>query len=199
VLHYQLHPDPHSEGAVLPDSSTGLQWVIVAVVVIAIIAAAVFLLTRGRTQQKGIKVTVSDDRLQRAADAILGDESLTDEMDDAPASRLLDWAVGVSKQIAGQTADMQDDQAVAYLDDKMQTLRKVVRRVNKLIGTAAASGDTIELVETLQKVMEAASEVEGLTPAAPADLNAAAERLKAMPAEDALNEILSYINKGDQQ
>lgn len=188
----------------MPDSGSALQWVIVAVVVLAI-AAAVFFLARGRStraepaQQKGVKLTVGEDRLQRAADAILGDETLTDEMDDAPASQLLDWAVGVSKQIAGKTADMQDDQAVAYLDEKMQTLRKVVRRVNKLIGTTAASGDTTELVDTLQKVMEAASEVEGLSPTVPADLNATAERLKAMPPEQALNEILSYINKGDQQ
>jgi hypothetical protein len=178
--------------------------VIVAVVVIVFAAAAVFFLARGRSrrvepaQPKGVKVTVGEDRLQRAAEAILGDETLTDELDDAPASQLLDWAVGVSRQIAGQTADMQDDQAVAYLDEKMQTVRKVVKRVNKLIGTAAASGDTTELVETLQKVMEAASEVDGLTPTAPADLNATAERLKAMPPEQALNEILSYIHKGDQ-
>lgn len=159
-----------------------------------IIAAGAFFLARTRSPKKGPIVTVSDERLQSAAESILGDESLTDEMTDVPAQRLLDWAVSKSKQLAERTAEMDDATAQAYLDGKLQDLRRVVRQINKAIG--ALSSDTAEDINAaMQKALETASQVEVLQPQA-VDPNTITESIKAQPPEDALTTILSYIDKG---
>jgi hypothetical protein len=170
----------------------GLPLVIIGAVIVIAAAAALFWFSR-RSGGKSSTVTVSEDRLKRAAEMILGDESLTDEMEDAPASRLLDWAVSAAHKLAEQTADMDEAQAQAFLDERAQDLRKVVRRVNKVMGARAGGGD--EISETLQKVMDAAAQVPGLSPQPPADLSSAAQQVQSQSAEEALNTILTYINK----
>jgi hypothetical protein len=175
----------------LPQAGLPLVWIVIGAVVV--IAAAAFFWFSKRPGGKTSIVTVSEDRLKRAAELILGDESLTDEMEDAPASRLLDWAVSAAHRLAEQTADMDETQAQAFLDERVQNLRKVVRRINKVMGTREGGGD--EITETLQKVFDAAAEVPGLAPQPPADLSSAAQQVQSLPAEEALNTILTYVNK----
>jgi ABC-type transporter Mla subunit MlaD len=117
-------------------------------------------------------------------------------MDDTPASRLLSWGSTMAKQVANRTAEMDETQAQEFLDVKMQDLRKVIRRINKLVGSLSdASPD--EVAETLQKIMDAAAEVPALRVAMPDSVDNTAKRLQALPPEDALNQILSYLNEGD--
>jgi hypothetical protein len=178
----------------LPDSSSSLQWLLIAGAVL-IIAAGVFFYLRSRSPKKGIPVTVSDERLKSAAESILGDESLTDEMTDVPAQRLLDWAVSKSKQLAEQTADMDDSTAQAQLDTTLQDLRRVIRQINKAVG--ALENNTPEDVgAAMQKALEAASKVAVLQPQASTDVNMMIESIKALPPEEALSTILTYIDKG---
>lgn len=75
---------------------------------------------------------MNDKRLQQVAEQILTDSSLTDDMNDAEATRLIDWAVNVAKGLALQTANMDDVTAEDYLYPPMKSLRKTVKRFNKL-------------------------------------------------------------------
>jgi hypothetical protein len=177
----------------LPEGGLPLESILIGAAII-IIAAAAFVWYRRRSGGKTSTVTVSEDRLQRAAEMILGDEGLTDEMQDAPASRLLDWAVSAAHRLAEQTADMDEAQAQAFLDERVQDLRRVVRRINKLMG-AHANGAGDEIGDTLQKIIEAASQVPVLAPQPPTDLSSAAQQVQSLSAEEALTQILSYVNK----
>ena len=70
-------------------------------------------------------------RIQRAAESILDNEALTSELDDEAAKVLLDWGLGLARQIAGQTIEMDEAQAEEAMYQPMRSLRKMLRGANR--------------------------------------------------------------------
>ena len=70
-------------------------------------------------------------RIQQAAESILENEALTDNLDDEGGQALLDWGVALAKQVAQTTAGMDQAAAEAAMADKLGAVRRLLRAVNK--------------------------------------------------------------------
>lgn len=129
-----------------------------------------------------------EERIQRAAEQILDDSSLTEDIDDAPAARLIEWGMTVAKQLAASTAGLDDTEAEEQLAMKLMSLRSTMRRINKLIGLLDSLSPE-EIVEKLHLIREAAAQVPGLRANLPDDLLAT----QTEDPETALTALLSYL------
>lgn len=134
-----------------------------------------------------------EQRIQWAAEQILGDESLTDALDDAPAKRLLDWGVAASKRLCEQTAGMDEAGAQAWLEGALPNLRQVIRRVNKLAGSLLYT-EAEMLAGSAAGIIEAARAVPGLLASEPPDPESLAAGLAGQPPAAAVDRILSLFN-----
>ncbi len=137
----------------------------------------------------------TEERAQQAAEQLLGDESLTDEMQDAEAQKLLDWGVEFSRRLSEHTLDMDDARAEEYLSEALPNLRRVIRRINKLIG-ATSQADSEALISGLSAIFEAAARVPELTSTPPVDPATLASDLAKLPPADVLAQVLSLLDWG---
>lgn len=134
---------------------------------------------------------VMEDRIQRVVTQILGDMSLTEDMDDAQASVLLDWGSSTARHLALTTIDLEDEQAYAVLDPHLTNLRRTMRRVNKLFANLdGTSAD--ELVGLLGGVFESLGTLPGKGGGAP-DLAGLAQQIAGQPPGAVLAIILPYL------
>ncbi len=72
-------------------------------------------------------------RIQRAAESILENETLTADLDDETARVLLDWGVERAQAIASETLEMDETQAEESMYQPMRALRKMLRTVNQWV------------------------------------------------------------------
>jgi uncharacterized protein (TIGR00730 family) len=133
-----------------------------------------------------------EERIQRAAERLLGNSSLTDNLNDPEANQLLDWGLAVSRRLVEKTAEMDDLQAEAYLDGVEKHLRRVMRRINKVLDAANAD-DPASTAETLQRIFDAVAEVPGLSAAQLPDLEGIARTIQSTTADTGLSLILSHL------
>ncbi len=98
---------------------------------------------------------------KRLAEQVLGDSSLTDELDDSLAQPLLDWGISVTRVLCQQAEHMEPDLGAAYLDKAIGRLRKAMRRVNNLVGQFIEMDEATAHAQ-LQRVIEAAQDVVGV-------------------------------------
>jgi uncharacterized protein (TIGR00730 family) len=133
-----------------------------------------------------------EERVQRAAERLLGNSSLTDSLNDSEANQLLDWGLKVSRRLVEKTAEMDDLQAEEYLDGVEQHLRRVMRRINKVLDAANAD-DPASTAETLQRIFEAVAEVPGLSAGQLPDLEQIAQTLQSSTPDAGLSLILSHL------
>jgi len=71
---------------------------------------------------------------QMAVEMILDSESLTADLEDAAARRLIKWSIDHAERLAAETSG--DD-----LDRAVSRLRRVIKRVNNLVADRAALSD----------------------------------------------------------
>jgi len=77
-----------------------------------------------------VELPQSNDLEQKAAESILGDASLRDELTDDEAQPLIDWGLTQVAQIARRAALMASTEAMeAALDD----VRRLMKRVNRVV------------------------------------------------------------------
>ena len=136
-----------------------------------------------------------EDRVRELVEQLVGDASLTEDMDDAPAQQLLEWGIAQVRQLALRTAQMDEGQAQEYLDARMQALRRLMRYINRLMG-ALPYAEPNALEEHLRQISEAADSLEGLTCEWPVDLQTMARQIGALPADAALTQIVACL-RGD--
>jgi Lon protease-like protein len=74
-------------------------------------------------------------RIDRAAQSLLENETLTADVDDAAASVILDRGIAFARQIAQSTAGMDDAQAEEAMYDRMRAVRRLMRSVNRWVAT----------------------------------------------------------------
>jgi hypothetical protein len=134
-----------------------------------------------------------EERAQQAAEQLLGDESLTDEMQDAEAQTLLDWGIAFSQRLSENTLEMDDAIAEEYLSAALPNLRRVIRRTNKLIGSLPQA-DAGVLASSLAGIFESAAQVPELAAALPGDPTTLAGNLAQLSPADALARILSLLD-----
>ncbi len=163
-----------------------------------IVVSVLILRQRPGEQEESIGPVDSliDQRAQRAAELILDDASLTDEMSDPEASQVIEWAVRVARQLAERTSGLDDAQAQQALDEQVQNLRKVLRRINGLVGSLSAATPQ-DIAERLQKIADAASQVPVLAAESSASLQAAAPEIQSLSPPEAVSRILSGLHKGE--
>jgi hypothetical protein len=138
-----------------------------------------------------------DDRRQQAVERILGDASLTDYLDDAQGRRLLDWGAQLARWQVVQTTVMGAEQADAFVEERVQDVRKVIRRINRLVGELSDMAAD-EISERLDAIFEAAAGLSGTQLRRPDDLAAYAARLQAMEQGVALASIMGVL-KGEER
>lgn len=100
---------------------------------------------------------------QMAAEAILGDSSLTDELNDQAANLLIEWGVRVASTM---TKDIKSD---AEIDILLQKLRGLMRRINIFATKTGLYQESNRLDELLNIVLDsweipALSRIEGSFP-----------------------------------
>jgi len=98
-------------------------------------------------------------RIRRAAESLLDSESVTADLNDDEARRLLEWGIGHARRLA-----MAEREA---LEDDLGALRKLMRGINKL----AAEGRPVE-AQRLRNRLERLSERAGALGFAPPELGA---------------------------
>ena len=79
-------------------------------------------------------------RLKRAAENILGNESLTASLSDAAAQRLVQWGVQYAEQAAYLCAGLDDAQAEQAVALRLASVRQLMRTVNHWV----ANWDSLE-------------------------------------------------------
>ena len=70
-------------------------------------------------------------RAAQAAESILINEALTDELNDEAATLLLNWGVAWAERIAHATARLDDEAAREEISPKLKAIRKLMRQVNR--------------------------------------------------------------------
>jgi hypothetical protein len=150
-------------------------------------------MTPSRETTNGEIVMTIEERARQAAEQLLGDESLTGEMQDAEAQTLLDWAISFSRRLSEHTLEMDDARAEEYLSAALPNLRRVIRRTNKLVGSLPQA-DIEMMMSSLAGIFESAAQVPELTAAPPGDLATLASSLAQLSPADALAQILSLLD-----
>lgn len=93
-----------------------------------------------RSKDPGISARQSDidRRVRRAAQSVLENESLTDDLDDKAAKALIDWGVSRAENAARATENLDDERAEEQMYPRMRANRKLMRTVNKLLARRSA-------------------------------------------------------------
>lgn len=123
--------------------------------------------------------------LKTAISYLYEDESLTGELDDAEAQTLLKWAEG---RVGSLVDQFPDDEAY---DSAFTPLRAMLKRVNKVVGQRNDMAPD-EMVEMLGKIAETARSMGGQVD--DAQVQSAAAGLAALPAADALQQLLTWAS-----
>ncbi|MBN1886917.1 MAG: hypothetical protein JW850_02970 [Thermoflexales bacterium] len=109
-------------------------------------------------------------RVSRAAESILENESLTDGLDETAAEQLLSWGIACAETAARDTASLGEAEAEEALSPRMRATRMLMRSVKAWIASRPTAGtDPAQLNE----IVEQAAIVYGW------DLDPSAERLGA--------------------
>lgn len=133
-----------------------------------------------------------EDRITQAVTGITGNMSLTEDMDDVEAAALLDWASRVVREVVLLTVEMEDAPAEAHLDPILSEVRRVMRRINDIIG-GLSDLPAEELVRSLSAMFDARAGVPVAVNTIPGDFEELAGEIAAATRAEALTLILQYV------
>ena len=128
---------------------------------------------------------------KRAAESILGDPGIRDEMTDAEARPLIDWGLS---QVAALVARAQYYATPELLDDPVGDLRKLMKRINRLIGHRT-QGDEDRVRKGLERLAVLSERVygEAAPKVAPGDLDRLYEEMKALSNEQVVQKLVQVF------
>lgn len=132
-----------------------------------------------------------ESRRQQAIEQVTGDVSLTENMTDKQAAKVLDWGTRAANWLTVQpiAPEVMDE----TLDDKLQALRRIIRRIDNLMEIMPGASQE-EISELLAKIFEPLADLEELLCQVPPDLDELAARLEPMQPDEALSVILTILN-----
>ena len=70
-------------------------------------------------------------RVERAAESILENESLTANLDDTAAQALFDWGIACARMVAQSTAGLDDGDVESIMSGRLRATRRLMRLVNQ--------------------------------------------------------------------
>src|SRR5690606_5062526 len=123
------------------------------------------------------------ERQQQAIEQVTGDAELTDNLTDEQAAQVLQWGTRAASWVAVQTAELDEAQAWPVLEPKLEALRHIIRRLNKLMGDLP-DAEPDEVAEKLAKLFQPLDEVPELTSEVPVDLDELADRITGVPPDE---------------
>ncbi len=94
-------------------------------------------------------------RLRRAAEMLVDDSSLRENLTDLQAKQLLDWGLRCAQEESIRTAALADDEALPLLEDAVAKVRRSMRLVSRIMGSAspsAANDLELPLISLLKNV-----------------------------------------------
>lgn len=98
-------------------------------------------------------------RIQRAAESILGNEAISAGLDDPAARQLLHWGVNLAHYLVATTSEMDDQQAEQALAPALRNLRKLLRLSNHW--ASKPESDLAVQTELLDQICERVQQVYG--------------------------------------
>lgn len=128
-------------------------------------------------------------RARRAVESILENESLTADLEDLEAQRLLEWGSVHAKRLAAENRES--------LDDELGTLRRLMRGFNKLLADRRPSrqADDERLYRRLDRLVERAAEL-SFSPPDGAAIDAFVTVQRHLPAAEKLERLLALFRTG---
>lgn len=105
-------------------------------------------------------MNIAEDRQQRVAENILGNERLTADLDDEAAEVLLNWGLDWAMSTVLQTVAMEEEQAQFFLSPRLKALSRLLRQVNIWIRDQDKDSAE-EQKESLAKIYHQAMEAQG--------------------------------------
>jgi hypothetical protein len=109
------------------------------------------------------------ERVSRAAESILENESLTADLDDAAAKMLLEWAVACAEMIAAGTVGLNQPTAEEAMYPRLRATRRLMRAVNRWLPQRRQMAHE-DNQRALEEVVELAAVIYGEDFAPPSDL-----------------------------
>ena len=109
------------------------------------------------------------ERIGRAAESMLENESLTADLDDAAAQELLAWGVACAEMIAAGTLGLNQAAAEEAMYPRLRATRRLMRQVNRWIPQRrgmAYEGNR----QALEEVIDLATVIYGVDFSPPGDL-----------------------------
>jgi hypothetical protein len=98
------------------------------------------------------------ERIRRVSESILENESLTGELEDAPAKLLLDWALSCTREIVQGTGGLHDAAAEEAMAPRLKALRQMLRSASRL---ASSRSPEVDITAELNRFYELAGKVYG--------------------------------------
>ena len=125
-------------------------------------------------------------RARRAVESILENESLTADLDDVEAQRLLEWGIVHAKRLAAENRES--------LDDELNALRRLMRGINKLLAgrRPCRQADDERLRRRLERLVERAAGL-SFSPPDGATVDAFVAVQRHLPAAEKLEELLTLF------
>jgi uncharacterized membrane-anchored protein YjiN (DUF445 family) len=123
-----------------------------------------------------------EERINRAIESILENESLTADLDDDAAKALNDWGITCVNRIAQSITRLDNVEAEKIMSSRLRAVRRLMRSVNKWIGNWQET-DAEGHARRLSKVLEQAALIYG-------------ERL-AQPDDDRCGALLKHLDSMD--
>ena len=99
-------------------------------------------------------------RKKNAAESILGNESLTADLDDQSANALLEWGLDCVNRIVDATANMDDQSANLFIDETIPSVRRLMRNVNNWLSEITTDQSSI-ITANFEKALQNASLIYG--------------------------------------
>ena len=90
-------------------------------------------------EQEGARTKRS--RLRKAAEQLYEDSRLRDSLTDDEAQKLLSWAYKRLEQTVDSTEAMPEEEAMPIVEGQRETVKKVVQRVNAIMGAFSREGE----------------------------------------------------------
>jgi hypothetical protein len=138
-----------------------------------------------------------EERASLAESQIIGDEGLTGDLEDAEATRLINWAVILARRLAMQAASMDPAQADTFYEATMPVLRRIVRKIN-VIGGGLPDGSA-ELIEPdVEVIFQSSMQLPSLMASPTIDVEGLSHLLAGMTPMDAVNKLTSMLTLEEQ-
>lgn len=137
-----------------------------------------------------------EERASNTINLIVGDSSLTDDLNDQEAIILINWGERLALRLSQRTAGMDDASANTFLDTAAQQVRTLIRRINKLVGELSPQIPAEMIEARLPGMFEAASELPVLHPENP-EIHSFAAGLQRMNRQEAIQTLLSTVDPED--